>query len=713
MACGAFHIRSGGRAYFNTTPARPRGHRHHAGPRHARGRRRHLGRRLDVQGQRHRAVLPLRPARQPGRCASTSRGSTPTSSHELGGRARDEPVAHRARPALPRQPGEGLLHRRQHLGRHPRGEDPRAPRRLARDRRADHGREVLGPGRRDRDRGRHRSASSRAGRSRSTASGTTTRSRWSTRPTRSAAGTASGMSDQIENRIIEAKSRGIYEAPGHGAALASPTSGCSTPIHNEDTIANYHAEGRRLGRLLYEGRWLDPQALMLRESIQRWIASLVTGEVTLRLRRGEDYTILRTDGPEHSPTTPTSCRWSAPRTPPSVPTDRIGQLTMRNLDIADSRAKLELYAAQPLDQGQVLVEHGTLFGELEPGGVRPDRDEPGRRGRRRGRGARPRRHGVRHRLMTDDTDATGTTNDGQALGRPLRRRPVAGARGAVPVDPLRLAADALRPRRARAPTPACCTRAGLLTDADLAELLRGPRRARGAVRRRRARSPDPSDEDVHGALERLLRRGGRRRGRRPAAGRPQPQRPGRHAVQGVPARPRPGRRRPGARPGRRAGRAGARPPRRDHARPHPPPARPAGAAGPPPAGPRLAAAARRRAAPRLGRPGRRGLAVRLGGAGRLQPRPRPGGRGRRARLHRVQRQLDRRHRRARLRRRVRLRHRDDRRRRQPARRGGHPLVDPRVRLRRRCTTPGRPGRASCRRRRTPTSPSWPAARPAG
>ena len=125
-----------------------------------------------------------------------------------------------------------------------------------------------------------------------------------------------GMSDQIENRIIEAKSRGIYEAPAM-ALLWIAYERLLNAVHNEDTIANYHAEGRQLGRLLYEGRWLDPQALMLRESIQRWIASLVTGEVTLRLRRGEDYTILRTDG-QPSPTTPTSCRWSAPSTPPSA-----------------------------------------------------------------------------------------------------------------------------------------------------------------------------------------------------------------------------------------------------------------------------------------------------------------------------------------------------------------------------------------------------------
>ncbi|MFC5731358.1 MULTISPECIES: argininosuccinate synthase [Nocardioides] len=176
-----------------------------------------------------------------------------------------------------------------------------------------------------------------------------------------------GMSDQIENRIIEAKSRGIYEAPGM-ALLWIGYERLLNAIHNEDTVAIYHSEGRRLGRLLYEGRWLDPQALMLRESIQRWIASLVTGEVTLRLRRGEDYTILATEGPAFSYHPE---KLSMERTENAVfgPMDRIGQLTMRNLDIADSRAKLELYAAQPIDQGQVLVEHGTLYGELEAGGA--------------------------------------------------------------------------------------------------------------------------------------------------------------------------------------------------------------------------------------------------------------------------------------------------------------------------------------------------------
>jgi argininosuccinate synthase len=184
-----------------------------------------------------------------------------------------------------------------------------------------------------------------------------------------------GMSDQIENRIIEAKSRGIYEAPGM-ALLWLVFERLLNAIHNEDTLANYHAEGRRLGRLLYEGRWLDPQALMLREALLRWVASVVTGEVTVRLRRGEDYTILRTDGPNFSYDPE---KLSMERTDNAVfgPTDRIGQLTMRNLDIADSRAKLELYAAQPLDQGQVLVEHGTLFGALPPGGAEQIADNAG------------------------------------------------------------------------------------------------------------------------------------------------------------------------------------------------------------------------------------------------------------------------------------------------------------------------------------------------
>ncbi|MCA1982841.1 argininosuccinate synthase [Nocardioides nematodiphilus] len=175
-----------------------------------------------------------------------------------------------------------------------------------------------------------------------------------------------GMSDQIENRIIEAKSRGIYEAPGM-ALLFAAYERLLNAVHNEDTLANYYNEGRKLGRLLYEGRWLDPQSLMLRESIQRWIASLVTGTVTLRLRRGDDYTIVKTEGSNFS-YHPEKLSMERVENAAFGPTDRIGQLTMRNLDIADSRAKLELYAGQPLDQGTVLVENGTLFGELPAGG---------------------------------------------------------------------------------------------------------------------------------------------------------------------------------------------------------------------------------------------------------------------------------------------------------------------------------------------------------
>jgi len=150
-----------------------------------------------------------------------------------------------------------------------------------------------------------------------------------------------GMSDQIENRIIEAKSRGIYEGPGL-ALLHIAYERLITAIHNEGTIENYRTMGRRLGRLLYEGRWFDPQSLMLREPLMRWIGSAVTGEVTLRLRRGDDYTIVDTTGPNltYGPE-----RLSMERVEDQAfgPLDRIGQLTMRNLDIADSRAKLEVY----------------------------------------------------------------------------------------------------------------------------------------------------------------------------------------------------------------------------------------------------------------------------------------------------------------------------------------------------------------------------------
>jgi argininosuccinate synthase len=150
-----------------------------------------------------------------------------------------------------------------------------------------------------------------------------------------------GTSDQIENRIIEAKSRGIYEGPGL-ALLHIAYERLVTAIHNEGTIENYRTMGRRLGRLLYEGRWFDPQSLMLREPLLRWVGAAVTGEVTLRLRRGDDYSILDTTGPN---LTYAPQRLSMERVEDAAfgPLDRIGQLTMRNLDIEDSRAKLEVY----------------------------------------------------------------------------------------------------------------------------------------------------------------------------------------------------------------------------------------------------------------------------------------------------------------------------------------------------------------------------------
>ena len=152
-----------------------------------------------------------------------------------------------------------------------------------------------------------------------------------------------GMSDQIENRIIEAKSRGIYEAPGL-ALLHIAFERLVTAIHNENTIENYRQMGRRLGRLLYEGRWFDPQSLMLREPLMNWVGSLITGEVTIQLRRGDDYSILNTSGP-HLTYAPERLSMERVEYAAFGPLDRIGQLTMRNLDIQDTRAKIDEYRA--------------------------------------------------------------------------------------------------------------------------------------------------------------------------------------------------------------------------------------------------------------------------------------------------------------------------------------------------------------------------------
>jgi argininosuccinate synthase len=150
-----------------------------------------------------------------------------------------------------------------------------------------------------------------------------------------------GMCDQIENRIIEAKSRGIYEGPGI-ALLHIAYERLVSAIHNESTIENYRTMGRRLGRLLYEGRWFDPQSLMLRESLLRWVGAAITGEVTVRLRRGDDYSILDTKGP-HLTYSPERLSMEKVDDAAFGPLDRIGQLTMRNLDIDDTRAKLDVY----------------------------------------------------------------------------------------------------------------------------------------------------------------------------------------------------------------------------------------------------------------------------------------------------------------------------------------------------------------------------------
>ncbi|MFM7262222.1 MAG: argininosuccinate synthase [Acidimicrobiales bacterium] len=162
-----------------------------------------------------------------------------------------------------------------------------------------------------------------------------------------------GMSDQIENRIIEAKSRGIYEAPGL-ALLHIAYERLVSGIHNEATIENYRTMGRRLGRLLYEGRWFDPQSLMLREPLMRWVGSAVTGSVTLRLRRGDDWSILDTDSPNltYAPE-----RLSMEKVEDAAfgPLDRIGQLTMRNLDIDDSRTKLDVYRSAGTLTGSNLL----------------------------------------------------------------------------------------------------------------------------------------------------------------------------------------------------------------------------------------------------------------------------------------------------------------------------------------------------------------------
>ena len=168
-----------------------------------------------------------------------------------------------------------------------------------------------------------------------------------------------GMCDQIENRIIEAKSRGIYEAPGM-ALLHIAYERLVTGIHNEDTIEQYRMNGLKLGRLLYQGRWFDPQAIMLRETAQRWVANAITGEVTLELRRGNDYSLLNTESPNLT-YAPERLSMEKVENAPFTPLDRIGQLTMRNLDITDTRGKLAVYSRTgllQLGEGSMLPQLG-------------------------------------------------------------------------------------------------------------------------------------------------------------------------------------------------------------------------------------------------------------------------------------------------------------------------------------------------------------------
>ncbi len=176
-----------------------------------------------------------------------------------------------------------------------------------------------------------------------------------------------GMSDQIENRIIESKSRGIYEAPGM-ALLFIAYERLVSGIHNEDTIDQYRESGRRLGRLLYQGRWFDPQAIMLRESLQRWVARLITGEVTIGLRRGNDYSILNTTS---SNLTYIPERLSMEKVESSfTPQDRIGQLTMRNNDITDTREKLAAY----VHSGLISLSGSTSVPQLRGATVNDSED---------------------------------------------------------------------------------------------------------------------------------------------------------------------------------------------------------------------------------------------------------------------------------------------------------------------------------------------------
>ena len=262
-------------------------------------------------------------------------------------------------------------------------------------------------------------------------------------------------------------------------------------VHNEDTIANYHAEGRRLGRLLYEGRWLDPQALMLRESIQRWVASIVTGEVTMRLRRGEDYDPAHLGRPLLLPPRQAVDGTHRERRVRSDRPDRPAHHAQpRHRRLAREARALRVAAAGP---GRSWSSTATLFGAIEAGGADRIAANPA---------ARPRtRRSTTPPWSPGPTDGI-TTNEGKAVGQALRRgdRPRSSRRSRGP----RTSTGGSRRTtwRARTRTPTCCTPRGCSPTPTWPSCTAGWTRWGSGTPR--APSPDPSDEDVHGALERLL-----------------------------------------------------------------------------------------------------------------------------------------------------------------------------------------------------------------
>ena len=348
--------------------ARPRRHRHAAGAGDARGRRRDLGRRLDLQGQRHRAVLPLRAAREPDAARSTSRGSTPTSSRSSAAATRCPSGCARATcRTAPRRRRRTRRTRTSGARRTRRSGSSTSTSRWTWCSRS----WACGSGTttsRSRPR-RSRRVRRRAGRSRSTAAASPTWSSWCARRTRSAAGTASAC--PTRSRTGSSRRRAAASTRRRGWRCSrSRTSGSSNAIHNEGTLASYREEGRRLGRLLYEGRWFDPQALMLRESLQRWVGRAITGEVTMRLRRGEDYTVARHRPARTSRTTPSGSRWSAPRARRSARST--GSASSR-CATSTSPTRARSSSCSPAS-GLLGDSTGSMLGRLEAGGAEPIAD---------------------------------------------------------------------------------------------------------------------------------------------------------------------------------------------------------------------------------------------------------------------------------------------------------------------------------------------------